>query len=300
MSRRAIIATLSLARAIRLKRTTHAGANYIPFPRFRLVPVLFRPGCGRKVYGRTFMNYPDDSLSAVKKTIIIVHNGPYQVRGTVPLVRKTQIVSEYGEPLTWKKEGELEVAAEEYYLCRCGHSEKKPFCDGTHRKTGWDGTEHASTEGTSEHRIPLRGTRLIVTKDLSFCMGSGFCGMRDADISEFVAASHDTKMRSLVMAMVERCPSGALTYKVEEGDVDIEPDLPQQIAVTTEITSDGPIEGPLWVTGGIPIERSDGQPFEARNRVTLCNCGLSSNKPLCDGTHRYVAEQAAREKRATG
>ena len=72
----------------------------------------------------------------------------------------------------------------------------------------------------------------------------------------------------------------------------IEPDLPVQIAVTTEITSDGPIEGPLWVTGGIPIERSDGQPFETRNRVTLCNCGHSSRKPLCDGSHRAIAQAA--------
>jgi Iron-binding zinc finger CDGSH type len=86
--------------------------------------------------------------------------------------------------------------------------------------------------------------------------------------------------------MVEHCPSGALTYSLKEGGQDIEVDLPQQIAVTTEITSDGPIEGPLWVTGGIPIIRSDGKPFEGRNRVTLCNCGHSQAKPLCDGSHR--------------
>ena len=245
------------------------------------------------------MNSPDDNLSTVKKTITIIHNGPYQVRGRVPLVEKTQIVSEYGEPLTWKKEGEMEVEAEPYILCRCGHSEQMPFCDGIHRKIGFDGTEHAKTDGTSEYRITLAGgTRLFVTKDLSLCMNSGFCEMRDGDISQFVAASRDTKIRSLVMAMIERCPAGALTYKIEERDVDIEPDLPQQIAVTTEITSDGPIAGPLWVTGYIQIERSDGRPFEARNRVTLCNCGLSGNTPLCDGTHRDDAERSARERRA--
>ena len=35
--------------------------------------------------------------------------------------------------------------------------------------------------------------------------------------------------------------------------------------------------------------------METRNRVTLCNCGLSCNKPLCDGTHRREAERKARE-----
>lgn len=24
-----------------------------------------------------------------------------------------------------------------YYLCRCGRSRKKPFCDGAHKRTGW-------------------------------------------------------------------------------------------------------------------------------------------------------------------
>jgi CDGSH-type Zn-finger protein len=43
-----------------------------------------------------------------------------------------------------------------------------------------------------------------------------------------------------------------------------------------------------WVTGNIPIERADGKPFETRNRVTLCRCGHSENKPLCDGTHRRI------------
>jgi CDGSH-type Zn-finger protein len=98
--------------------------------------------------------------------------------------------------------------------------------------------------------------------------------------------------------MVERCPSGALTYKIEAGEADIEPDFPQQIAGATEITSDGPIQGPLWVTGCIDIQRSDGQPFAPRNRVTLCNCGLSDNKPLCDGAHRKAAQSEARAKKA--
>ena len=220
------------------------------------------------------------------KRIVVEEDGPYQVYGDIPLVRKTQVVSEYGEPLTWKKEETLETSGT-YELCRCGESTTMPFCDSTHREIGFDGTETADTGLTAERQVVFAdGTKIIVKRDHSLCMESGFCGMRLANIEPMVAQTGDTNVRSQVIAMIERCPSGSYTYTIEEGDPDIEPDLPQQIAVVTEITSDGPITGPLWVTGNIPIERADGRPIETRNRVMLCGCGQSTIKPLCDGTHR--------------
>lgn len=221
------------------------------------------------------------------RRIIVIRNGPYVVEGGLPLVRKRQVVSEFGEPLAWQKEGEITIEETEYHLCRCGGSSNPPFCDGTHRKTGFDGTETAEISLRSGRvEIIPGGRRFHVYRDGSLCMLAGFCGLREAGLEQLVASSDDTKVRSLVMAMVERCPSGALTYRIDAQGADIEPDLPAQLAVTTEITSQGPIAGAIWVTGGIPIERSDGQPFERRNRVTLCSCGQSHNKPLCDGSHR--------------
>jgi CDGSH-type Zn-finger protein len=220
------------------------------------------------------------------KRIVIQEDGPYMVQGNIPLVRKTQVVSEYGEPLTWKLEGAIETGGD-YDLCRCGQSGDKPFCDMTHREIGFDGTETADTRPTTQRQVIYPGTtRIVVKRDHSLCTDSGFCGTRFAEIEEIVTNTADTQVRAQVMAMIERCPSGSLTYSIEPDEPDIEPDLPQEIAVITEITSDGPMAGPLWVTGGIPIERADGQPLETRNRVTLCCCGLSKNKPLCDGTHR--------------
>jgi uncharacterized Fe-S cluster protein YjdI len=130
-------------------------------------------------------------------------------------------------------------------------------------------------------------TGIVVKTDGWLCMNAGFCGNRIAQIRQLAQNTNDVNVRSNVIAMVERCPSGSLTYAMAPGEPDIEPDLPQQIAVVTEITSDGPITGPLWITGNIPIERADGQPFEPRNRVTLCGCGRSRSKPLCDGAHRF-------------
>jgi hypothetical protein len=77
--------------------------------------------------------------------------------------------------------------------------------------------------------------------------------------------------------MVSLCPSGALTQQPAAGDPGEEPTFEPSIAVVRD--------GPLWVRGGIPITSADGSPYEVRNRVTLCRCGQSSNKPYCDGSH---------------
>lgn len=232
----------------------------------------------------------DDPTNSARK-IVIECDGPYRVEGDIPLVRKTQVVSEYGEPLTWQKGGTLE-ANPPYLLCRCGHSENKPFCDSTHFVVGFDGTETADSRPTAERQETFPdGTNIVVKRDYSLCMEAGFCGNRLTNIEKMVAQTGDTQVRAQVIAMAERCPSGSYTYAIRAGGPDVEPDLPQQIAATIEITSDGPIEGPLWVTGNILIERSDGQLLETRNRVTLCNCGESKNKPLCDGTHRTLPER---------
>jgi CDGSH-type Zn-finger protein len=36
------------------------------------------------------------------------------------------------------------------------------------------------------------------------------------------------------------------------------------------------------------VTGADGAPYEVRNRVTLCRCGASRNKPFCDGTHASI------------
>jgi CDGSH-type Zn-finger protein len=234
------------------------------------------------------MSTSDEQIDQGPK-IIIRPNGPYKVLGGIPLVRKVQIVSEHGEPLAWKKE-ETIPTDETYTLCRCGRSGDKPFCDRTHRTIDFDGAETADIRPTAERQRTYPGsTHIVVKHDDSLCAESGFCATRLATIAQLVRNTGDTGVRAQVIGMVERCPSGSLTYSVEPGGPDIEPDLPCQVAVTTEITDQGPIAGPLWVTGNVVIERADDRPFETRNRVALCCCGLSKNKPLCDGTHRTAA-----------
>lgn len=36
-----------------------------------------------------------------------------------------------------------EITSPNIALCRCGHTNKRPFCDGTHKSTGWCSKELA-------------------------------------------------------------------------------------------------------------------------------------------------------------
>ena len=58
-------------------------------------------------------------------------NGPYKVTGPVRLVDAQGGVFEL-------------PAGGALALCRCGRSATKPFCDATHRDTGFESCERAS------------------------------------------------------------------------------------------------------------------------------------------------------------
>lgn len=207
-------------------------------------------------------------------SITAAPNGPLLVNGGVPLYRRRSVQSEHGEPLAWETTEQLE-SRDRYALCRCGQSDRKPFCDGTHARVGFTADDLAG--GTYDERSNvLGGTGLTVRDDRSICVHAGFCGTRLANVWGQVAETEESTVRAQVISMVEKCPSGALTFRFDGGDV--EPLLATAIAVTDD--------GPLWVTGGIPVAVGDGSVIETRNRVTLCRCGASANKPLCDGSHK--------------
>ncbi len=67
---------------------------------------------------------------------------------------------------------------------------------------------------------------------------------------------------------------------------EIEHKLPPSIGVVEDPALG--CSGPLWIRGGIRIESVNGTPYEVRNRVTLCRCGVSSDKPFCNGNHASI------------
>ena len=60
-------------------------------------------------------------MSTVKITAL--KNGPYKVEGSIELRHDTLALDTSGK--------------DAIFLCRCGASSKKPFCDGTHSRIGF-------------------------------------------------------------------------------------------------------------------------------------------------------------------
>ena len=71
--------------------------------------------------------------------------------------RKKKITSAQGDSIAWQKTETIETE-DTYALCRCGQSSSKPFCDGTHARVGFDGTEagrHAADDRADPDRRGL-------------------------------------------------------------------------------------------------------------------------------------------------
>ncbi len=63
-------------------------------------------------------------MSEKQVRITPTENGPLKVEGTVTIT---------------SPDGTIIKEADKAFLCRCGFSEKKPFCDGSHSRKGWQG-----------------------------------------------------------------------------------------------------------------------------------------------------------------
>src|SRR5258708_26250004 len=94
--------------------------------------------------------------------IEIRKDGHYIVNGGLPLTEQWIVTNEEGESLEYR-EGKKYPAEAQSALCRCGQSANKPFCDGTHKKVRFDGTETASHQPYLEQAKSIEGPTMQLT-----------------------------------------------------------------------------------------------------------------------------------------
>ena len=221
--------------------------------------------------------------------IIVVKNGPYLVSDGIPLFTTMISCDAHGIPAKWVIGKNLKTT-ENYLLCRCGQSSNKPFCDGTHLKVNFDGEETSDNEPFEKMAKEIDGPELVMKDAEILCASARFCH-RGGEIWDAIPQSNDSKVKKNAIENASDCPSGRLVVLDKKAGITLEPVLAKSIGII-EDPSKG-VSGPFWVRGGIPIYSSDGKLYEVRNRVTLCRCGKSTNKPFCDSSH--YPEESDRE-----
>jgi len=204
----------------------------------------------------------------------VAMNGPYLVTGA------TSLTDYLGRPLP---------TYPHMALCRCGASQIKPLCDGSHASTGFTGAK--DPKRVPDRRDTFPGTSVTVLDNRGLCQHSGFCTDRLSTVfhagSEPFVTPSGGRMDEIINA-VRACPSGALSFAVDGVEIREmvdQTDRPPSIEVSKD--------GPYRITGGIPLTEDDGSPVQrpdgaSREHYALCRCGQSQNKPFCSGMHWYV------------
>ncbi len=216
--------------------------------------------------------------------VVVAKDGPYQVSGNIPLSKQTIGTNAESGSEKWIAGAPL-AAREKYSLCRCGHSKNKPFCDGTHSRIGFDGTVTASREPYLDQVRAFEGPDLMLTDAESLCAFGRFCDPHGS-VWQQMRSTSDPEIKAMVIEQVQNCPAGRLVIWDKASKEPIEKKFPVSIGLIEDPAQE--CSGPLWLRGGIAVVAADGFEYELRNRVTLCRCGASKNKPFCDGAHASI------------
>ena len=170
-------------------------------------------------------------------------------------------------------------------LCRCGESANKPFCDGAHAKVGFSDARTRNLE--KDERLQFEGEKLTIRYDRKLCSHAAHCVTELPNVFKSGRdpwAIPDNAEPEQVKEVIQKCPSGALSYE-DNGKETIDFDQTEAKIVIAR-------DGPFYIKGGIElegVERSNGASAE---HYALCRCGKSSIKPFCDGVHYDVKFKA--------
>jgi len=132
----------------------------------------------------------------------------------------------------------------------------------------------------SKAKKRFSGKQVDVDWDGRLCIHIAECGRAKGEL--FVGGRDpwgqpDLVSQQEVIDVVERCPSGALTYAVKDGTVSERPAPDNTVTLSCN--------GPYFLRGEIEIEGAPDDMDGVSFRAALCRCGASNNKPFCDNSH---------------
>ena len=189
-------------------------------------------------------------------------NGPYLVKNL--------------QSLTNSRGADILPDKEVIALCRCGKSSSKPFCDGSHKKTGFvSGPDRPEVGKWRDYA----GKKITIHDNRRLCAHAGKCTDGLADVWRMGKKpwiDPDNADVEAIIATIEQCPSGALSYSIEGKRNYV------AVAADNVVVS---ANGPYHVTGQLALNDPSLNTSDVPNQYALCRCGASKNKPFCDGSH---------------
>jgi CDGSH-type Zn-finger protein len=225
----------------------------------------------------------DDQLGE-KPKIVPLPNGPYYLVDDTEPKLVENLKNSKGEPL---------LAIRGVSLCRCGASNNKPFCDGTHGKIGFSSeNKKEDDENNNDHHIVKDkrknyvGKRLTIHDNRKICSHAAECVNNLPSVFKMNARpwiNPDAVEIEEIIDTIRKCPSGALSYSLDGIEYRDQNERKPMITVSKD--------GPYHVTGGINLIGDDNIQWaegSSKEHYVLCRCGASNNKPFCDGMHRVI------------
>lgn len=128
---------------------------------------------------------------------------------------------------------------------------------------------------------------ITVTYDVKRCIHAkecvkGLTGVFDPNKRPWIQP--DEASADKIVDVIERCPTGALHYKLKHGDKEEQPPQKNTISLSPD--------GPVYFRGNIEVQDHNGNVLLQDSRWALCRCGKSGNKPACDNTHSKINFEA--------
>lgn len=174
-------------------------------------------------------------------------------------------------------------------MCRCGKSNNMPYCDGSHERKGLNEIKDPDRKIPDQVRDYL-GTEITVHFNLAVCSHNGACtrGLPEVfNVRKKPWIMADNAPVEKIIETIKKCPSGALSYSLDGVRYT---DFNEEAQVIIQK------HGPFQVKGGIEFEDDLGRKPETTAQYELCRCGLSKNKPFCDGNHVRVRIDAPKDE----
>jgi CDGSH-type Zn-finger protein len=218
-----------------------------------------------------------------KPKILPLPNGPYYLINDMEPKVVENLKNFKGEPLSTT----VGIA-----LCRCGKSNRKPFCDGTHSIIGFS-SQNVNLNENDTNKLTIKNKRRdYVGKEITIHDNRKICSHAKECVNNLPSVfklgskpwidSDGSKIQDIINT-VRKCPSGALSYSID--GIEYRDPKEQRDPILTVLKN-----GPYYITGGIDLigENIEFGEGASKEHYTLCRCGTSENKPFCDGTHRTI------------